>query len=162
MKNILIVICLVLFSTSSAFSQVLQFNFVGLSISSIKSDFDIKTQRDVALGIKLGTQNLKWRAFIEAKKDHRGYKELFLETDYLFDTVKVKRIKFKPYIGTSVGYYDHKLNNKHNALFGLNTGLIFNINNEMDLDFGIAHKIKRKSDDFNNVRTISVSVHYFF
>jgi len=162
MKKKLYIGMLLLFS-NPVFAQDLVFHFIGASVSSKFSEFSVGTTRNnTTFGLRYGIQNTKWRSFIGLEKDQRSYTEVTFETDYLFDTLRVKRTKLKPYIGTSIGYYDHKLNDNKYAIFGLHSGLIVNLTETMDLDLSLSHKIKRETKNLKKLDAITLSLHYFF
>jgi len=147
----------------SLFSDNSIYMFSGLSITTVTHNFNDKSnQTDASLGIRFGMQSTSWRTLIDYSADWRGYKSLTLETDKLFPAHKVLSRQIAPYAGLSIGYFDHKQNNTEHAIFGLHGGLIVNISKNVDLDVGLSYKRKRKSENLDDSKALSLSVHYFF
>ena len=141
-----------------------KFNFIGASITSSSIDFtDNTSQKDALLGIRYGIQNTNWRTFSEIKFDWRNNYTVTLETDKLFIAYKIESLTIAPYIGASIGYLEHtKDDDDEHAVFGLHSGLIFNLNDTMDLDLSLSKKRKRDFENVDKIISIGVSLHYFF
>jgi opacity protein-like surface antigen len=140
-----------------------QYQFIGTTLSVKKSKFESAgTKTDATLGLRYGLQDTQWRAMVTLEKDYRGFKAATLETDVLFNTLDIETLKVKPYIGASVGYYDHKENDNKHAIFGLHSGFIINVSDSIDFDFGISHKRKRDTDNLKRLNELTLSIHYFF
>jgi hypothetical protein len=139
------------------------YQFVGTLLSVKTSKFEgIGTKTDATLGFRYGIQDTAWRAMVTLEKDYRGFTGAALETDMLFNTLAIDAFKIKPYIGASMGYYNHEENDDKNAIFGLHGGFIINVSDTIDFDFAISHKQKRETDNLKSLNELTLSIHYFF
>lgn len=149
--------------TTSSMDYVSKFTFVGVSITSSNIDFtDGPSQKDATLGLRYGLQSTNWRTFADVSFDWRDNLSVSLETDKLFSAYKVESLTVAPYIGASIGYFDHKLNDKKHSIYGAHMGLLFNLSDKIDLDLGLSIKRKRNLDNINKYTGASLSLHYFF
>jgi len=139
------------------------FSFVGATVSTKASTFtNAGTNRDATFGLRYGLQNTQWRTMVSLEADYRGYKEATLETDYLFNTLDIESQKIKPYLGVSIGYYDHDNSDSQHALFAGHFGLIFNVSDKIDFDASVSYGEKRDNINLDHLVGLSFGVHYFF
>jgi opacity protein-like surface antigen len=78
-----------------------------------------------------------------------------------------KDIAFKPYLGASFGViqqknmellgYDDK-----GFVYGINTGLSYIVNNNIDFDLGYRFLKTSKMKELDKINDISLSLHYFY
>lgn len=144
-------------------ADVDKFMFIGISTSINQISFKgLGTDKSATLGLRYGIQSKVARTLIEAKKNFQGLKEFTLETDLMFNPVEINRVLVKPYVGASIGYFNHKYNNDGHAMFGIHFGTLVNINNDFDLDVSYVLKDKRDSSDMRSYKGVSMALHYYF
>jgi len=149
--------------TTPTIDHIAKFSFVGISISSSKIDFtNVGSQKDATFGLRYGLQSTSWRTFADVSFDWRDNLSISIETDKLFTAYKVETLTVAPYLGVSVGYFDHKLSDDNHSMYGMHAGVLFNLSDKVDLDFGISLKRKRNLDNIDKYREATLSLHYFF
>ena len=150
-------------NTTPTIDNIAKFSFVGISISSSKIDFTNTTsQKDATLGLRYGLQSTSWRTFADVSFDWRDNLSVSLETDKLFTAYKIETLTVAPYLGVSIGYFDHKLSDDNHSMYGLHAGVLFNLSDKVDLDFGMSLKCKRNLDNIDKYTGATLSLHYFF
>ena len=148
---------------TSVFS-IEKYRFIGLDLSTSNTEFNMgNSQRDTTIGIVAGIQSHEWRVKGSYKFDFNGYEEVSIETDKVFSRIDFEDFKMKPYIGISVGYFNHDEIKTDKSIFGFHGGTIINLDDDFDLDISISHKIGRSSEaSLDNMDSLSINLNYFF
>ena len=156
----IILIFTILFT--SAFS-IEKYRFIGLNLSAVNTTFNTgESETDAVIGIVAGIQSHEWRLKGLIYFDFSGYSEFSVETDKLFKRIDFEDFKMKPYVGISVGYFNHENMETDKSIFGLHGGAIINLTDDYDIDISISHKVGRDSSSLDSMNSLSVNLNYFF
>jgi len=164
-KFILLFIPLILFSTT-LFANEKLYSFIGIQASP--SLFDKTIAPNIAL--KYGKQSKDIRTSIAVgygKSGKNSYQTLIMQIDTGILTQKFKDIAFKPYLGASVGVIQHTNRQLINYddkgfIYGINTGLSYVFNNNVDFDLGYRFMKTSKLKELKSINDLSLSMHYFY
>jgi opacity protein-like surface antigen len=164
-KFILLFLSIILFSTS-LFANEKLYSFIGVQASA--SNFD--TVSTPSVGLKYGKQSKDMRTSITysyANKSSNTFQSLIMQVDSAILIQTFKDIAFKPYLGASFGViqqknmellgYDDK-----GFVYGINTGLSYIVNNNIDFDLGYRFLKTSKMKELDKINDISLSLHYFY
>jgi len=157
-KFILLFLSISLFSTS-IFAQEKLYSFIGIQSSA--TNFDGQTAP--AIGLKYGKQSKNIRtsiAYSYAKKSSKTFQTVIVDVDTGIMAQTFKEIPFKPYLGASFGVID--ANNDRGYLYGLNTGLSYVFNNNIDFDLGYRFLKTSKLKEMDKINDFIFSMHYFY
>ncbi|MFK5976328.1 MAG: outer membrane beta-barrel protein [Sulfurovum sp.] len=173
----IVVVCLSILVASSLNAREVSQNetFIGLEMGyvGVQGDrvLDPKhTDSDLSYGIRIGTQNEDWRAIFlysyynNVDSDQNAEFGLF-SLDYFFlqknsSTVSI----FRPYLGLNIGYGNYESTNLANVnayLYGGQTGVVVDINDNIDIDFSYRHSFSDE-DAFNHVGGFIFGVNYIY
>jgi len=164
-KIILLFLPLILFLTP-LFANEKLYSFIGIQASP--SLFDDTIAPSIAL--KYGKQSKDIRTSIAVgygKNGKNSYQTLIMQIDTGILRQKFKDIAFKPYIGASLGVIQHTNKQLINYddkgfIYGLNTGLSYVVNNNMDFDLGYRFMRTSKLKELKRINDLSLSMHYFY
>lgn len=164
-KFILLFLPIILFSTS-LFANEKLYSFIGMQASPSLFNDTIAP----SIAIKYGKQSKEIRtsvAYGYGKNGNNAYQTLIMQIDTGILTQKFKDIAFKPYVGLSIGVIQHK--NKEliayddkGFLYGVNTGLSYVVNNNIDFDLGYRFMKTSKLKEIETINDLSFSMHYFY
>ena len=119
-----------------------------------------------SFGLKFGKQADMWRTTLSIDYSTDGSDSttsLFLESDRGILSELFKDSQFQPYVGFSVGMLQHKNETTESGSgYGLNTGLTYIFNNDIDLDFGIRVLNVKGIDAVGHMNNLTCSLHYFY
>lgn len=119
-----------------------------------------------SLGIKYGKQADMWRTALSLDYSQNGddkLSSLLLQADRGVLSNLFKGSKFQPYVGFSLGMIQYKNDSTDSGYgYGLNGGLTYILNNNIDLDFGLHSLTVKKIDDVDSINNLSFSIHYFY
>jgi len=164
-KIILLFISIILLSTN-LFSNEKLYSFIGVQASP--SIFNNTIAPSIAL--KYGKQSKDTRTSIAygyGKNSDNSYQTLIMQIDTAILTQTFKDIAFKPYFGASFGVMQHK-NKKlisytdKGFIYGVNTGLSYVVNNNVDIDLGYRFMKTSKLKEIETINDVSFSMHYFY
>ena len=140
----------------------LTYSFVGAQTSLISYE----NTTAPSFGLKFGKQADMWRTTLSIDYSTDGSDSttsLFLESDRGILSELFKDSKFQPYVGFSVGMLQHKNETTDSGSgYGLNTGLTYIFNNDIDLDFGIRVLNVKGIDAVGHMNNLTCSLHYFY
>lgn len=153
--------------------------FIGASVGSLETKLSTPQNSNLknkiekaAYGLKIGVNKSNYRIYAQYlnQSNDENYNTYLvsMNADYVFrDTYE----NFSPFIGVNLGY----LNNKHNSedlsasTYGLNAGFIFNIYENIDLEYAYQYMTSDSKKKFNfgevkykNVQTNTFSLIYNF
>jgi opacity protein-like surface antigen len=164
-KIILLFLSILLFSTT-LYSKEKLYSFIGIQTSVAKFD----SVSAPTIGLKYGKQSKDMRTSISYQyggKSNDTFQSLIMQVDSGILTQTFKDIPFKPYLGASFGVIKHK-NNKlltyedKGFVYGVNTGLSYILNNNIDLDLGYRFLRTSKMREIETINDISFAMHYFY
>jgi hypothetical protein len=164
-KFILLFLPIILFSTSLFATEKL-YSFIGIQASP--SLFNDTIAPSIAL--KYGKQSKEIRTSIAygyGKNGNNTYQTMIMQIDTGILTKNFKDIDFKPYVGASLGLIQHK-NKKlityddKGFIYGINTGLSYIVNNNLDFDLGYRFMKTSKLKEIETINDLSLSMHYFY
>ena len=164
-KIILLFLPILLFSTTLYSSDKL-YSFIGVqtSVSQFNSE-SIPT-----IGLKYGKQSKDMRTAITyeyGKKSDDAFQSLIMQIDSAILGQTFKDIAFKPYLGLSFGLIEHRNSDllgydDKGFVYGLNTGLSYIVNNNIDLDLGYRFLKTSKMKELDTINDINFALHYFY
>jgi opacity protein-like surface antigen len=164
-KTILLFLPLLLFSTV-LYSNDKLYSFIG--VQSSVSQFD--NFSTPTIGLKYGKQSKDMRTSIGYRygnTSNNTFQSLIMQIDSAILGQTFKDIVFKPYVGASFGLMQHK-NIKllgyddKGFVYGINTGLSYIVNNNIDLDLGYRFLKTSKMKNIDTINDISFAMHYFY
>ncbi len=148
-----------LFATDKSYS------FIGLQAGASKID-NIETP---SIGLKYGLQKDNARtSFIYSydKKNDDKFQMLLLQIDMGVLKKSFRSSLFKPYIGLSAGVLERDnalaLEKDRGAVYGVNTGVAYILNDSFDLDLGYHYLRTSGLDTINEINNLNLSMHYFY
>jgi len=164
-KLILLFLSILLFSTSLYANEKL-YSFIGVQASVSKFD-KLSTP---TFGLKYGKQSKDMRtaiAYRYGNKSNNTFQSLIMQIDSAILTQTFKDIAFKPYLGVSLGVMQHKNMellgyDDKGFVYGVNTGLSYIVNNNIDLDLGYRFLKTSKMKEIDSINDISFAMHYFY
>ena len=164
-KFILLFLSIILFSTS-LFANEKLYSFIGIEASASKFD-KVSTP---TIGIKYGKQSKEMRtsiAYSYANKSSNSFQSLIMQVDSGILTQTFKDIAFKPYLGLSFGVIQQRNRellgyNDKGFVYGINTGLSYIVNNNIDFDLGYRFLKTSKMKKLDKINDLSFSLHYFY
>jgi len=164
-KLISLFLPVILFSTI-LFANEKLYSFIGVQASP--SIFNSSIAPNISL--KYGKQSKDMRTALAIGYGQNGknsYQTLLIQVDTGILTQKFKDIAFKPYIGGSFGLIQHKNKkligyNDKGLAYGLNMGLSYVFNNNVDFDLGYRFLRATKMKELNTINDLSLSLHYFY
>lgn len=175
MKLIILMIIMINISLFGEITNYKTQKIIGISVgySSIKTNKFAKenTNKDIFLGATVGAQNKKWRTLISShffsNKKEKYYNYLLQLNNYLlsyFD--KKNNLIYKPYIGANVGYTftsssEENVGDKKGLAYGGQAGIVFNLFDKVDFDFGYQHVLNQHKD-IKSISNAYVSVNYLY
>jgi len=164
-KFILLCLPILLISTTLYGNEKL-YSFIGVQASVSKFD-KLSTP---TLGLKYGKQSKDMRtaiAYRYGNKSSNTFQSLIMQIDSAILTQTFKNIPFKPYLGASFGVMQHKNRellgyDDKGFVYGINTGLSYIVNNNIDLDLGYRFLKTSKMKEIDTINDISFAMHYFY
>ncbi len=142
------------------------YEFVGVQVGA--TDYDGVTAPTV--GVKYGQQNRLWRTAISynfSQNSDDTFHSLIVQVDRGVLTELFVEYPFKPYVGFSLGVLQH--DNSHHRispdrgyLYGLNGGINYVLNNELDVDFGYRYLRTDQLEYIDEISNFTLSLHYYF
>lgn len=151
--------------SSSLFSVEKSYSFIGIQTggSSIKKEFVPK------IGLRYGIQTRKFRTTLSydyAKKSNNKYQTLIMQMDTGIFSSIFRNSLIKPYAGVSIGVMQeddlHCSCTDRGYVYGLNTGLAYIFNDNLDFDLGYRYLETSKIKDIASLSDLSLSMHYFY
>ena len=164
-KFILLFLSVILFSTS-LFANEKLYSFIGVQASA--SNFD--NVLTPSIGLKYGKQSKNMRtsiAYTYANKSSNTFQSLIMQVDSGVLAQTFKDIAFKPYLGVSFGVIQQKNRellayNDKGFVYGVNAGLSYIVNNNIDFDLGYKFLKTSKMKKLDKINDLSFSLHYFY
>ena len=162
---ILLFLSIILFSTS-LFANEKLYSFIGIQASASKFD-KVSTP---SIGLKYGKQSKEMRTSITynyAKKASDTFQSLIMQVDSAILIQTFKDIDFKPYLGASLGVIQQKNReilayNDKGFVYGINAGLSYIVNNNIDFDLGYRFLKTSKMKKLDKINDLSLALHYFY
>jgi hypothetical protein len=166
MKKLILLFLSILFFSTSLYANEKLYSFIGIQASVSKFD-KLSTP---TIGLKYGKQSKDMRTAITysyGNKSNNTFQSLIMQVDSAILTQTFKDIAFKPYLGASFGIMQHK-NQKllgyddKGFVYGINTGLSYIVNNNVDFDLGYRFLKTSKMKEIDTINDISFAMHYFY
>jgi hypothetical protein len=166
MKKIILLFMPIILLSTTLFANEKLYSFIGIQASP--SVFNNTFAPSVA--IKYGKQSKDIRTSIAygyGKSSKNIYQTLIMQIDSAILTQTFKDIVLKPYLGVSFGVIQHKNSeliayNDKGFIYGLNTGLSYVLNNNVDFDLGYRFMKTSKLKEIESINDVSLSMHYFY
>ena len=141
------------------------YSFIG-----IQTDYSKIHKSNVqSFGLKYGQQSNNYRtslSYAYATQHDFSYQNLMLQIDTGIFKRAFKELPFKPYVGISLGVMEEKdktLSQKDRGyLYGVNTGIAFIANDNLDFDLGYRYLKTHKLKNIDEINNINLSMHYFY
>jgi len=166
MKKIILIFLSTLLFSNILYANEKLYSFIG--VQTAISQFDSHTVPSI--GLKYGKQSKDIRTAITynyGSKSDNTFQSLIMQIDTGILIKKFKDKPFKPYIGTSFGVIQQK-NSKilkyedKGFVYGINTGLSYILNNNLDLDLGYRFLKTSKMKSLETINDINFAFHYFY
>jgi hypothetical protein len=155
---------LLIFSFLSA-QESESFAFLGLGVSTQSVDMDKGDQGETTLSLKYGKQTLDWRTFFAYEFKGSNYQQFSVEVDKILLDELFGTPKVRPYLGLSAGilkYKDDTLEDTDGFYYGGNTGFIFYLTDNIDLDLNYHYDVVQEIETVDSINGVSLSLHYFY
>ncbi len=161
MKNFLILLFIVLSLSNQASAQDNEkvYSFLGLHTAYSKYA-DQSTQSN---GIKYGKQSDEWRTGISynyATDNKKTLQSLIMQMDSGIFSNLFQNIPLKPYAGFALGAMQYE--NDKGYLYGVDGGLTYFLNDEIDIDLGYRFMTTSKVLTVDSIKDLTLSLHYFY
>ena len=163
MKTINIFLFSILFLTNIAQADEKLYSFIGVQTSATNYD----GKNTPTLGLRYGKQSQNFRtsfSYNYGKHSKDSYHTLLLEMDSGIFSETFSSSLFRPYLGGAVGMIEH-INSKDNDrgyLFGINTGLTYLFNENIDFDLNYRFLRSAKLKDLDTINELTFAMHYFY
>ncbi|CAA6818135.1 MAG: Unknown protein [uncultured Sulfurovum sp.] len=155
------IILLTLLLTSLSFSEK-SYSFLGAETSFVNYD----SISSPSLGLKYGIQKGMWRSSLNLDYANNGSNKLsslMLQVDKGILKNFTKKSPFKPHAGFSLGVLQHKNTDTDKGYgLGLNTGVTYLLNEQVDLDLSYRFISTSKMNDIGSINSLNLSLHYFY
>ena len=141
------------------------FAFFGLGVSTQSVDIHDDTQRETTLSLKYGKQTLDWRTLFAYEFKGSDYQQFSVEIDKILLDELFGTPKVRPYLGLSLGilkYKDETLEDTDGFYYGGNTGFIFYLTDNIDLDLNYHYNVVQEIESVDSMNGVSLSLHYFY
>jgi len=128
------------------------------------------TDSNLVYGIRIGTQNDEWRAtflynYYDNPDSDQNFEMGLFTLDYFFMQGESSTASiFRPYLGLNLGYGNYESSyvpNINGYLYGGQTGLVVDINDDVDIDFSYRHSFSSE-DQFNHIGGFIFGVNYIY
>ena len=156
------------YSSNDGITEMYDFIGIQTGISSIsagdKSASDITAP---TIAFKYGQQTSNWRTAIYynyTQNSDDKFHSIIAQVDHGILMETFEQFPFKPYVGFSLGMMQHKFDGDSNTgfVYGLNAGLNYVLNNNMDLDLSFQHMwTGSKLEKLDGMNNLSFSLHYY-
>lgn len=179
-KVVLICLCIIFASSLNAREVTNSETFIGLEMGYVNVQGDRilggvvpdpnHTDSDLIYGIRIGAQNGDWRTtllynYYNSTNSDQNFELGLFTLDYFFMDNKSSTLSiFRPYLGLNLGYGNYESSNIGNVngfLYGGQTGLVVDINKQVDIDFSYRHSFSNE-DKFNHVGGFIFGVNYIY
>jgi len=166
MKKFILLFLPIVLLSSSLLAQEKLYSFIGVQTGVSKFD-KVSTP---TIGLKYGKQSKDIRTSISynyGKNSDDTFQTLLMQIDTGIMTNQFKKSPLKPYVGATLGLIQHKNNNlisytDKGYLLGLNTGVTYIFNNNIDFDLGYRFLKTSKMKEVDNINDFTFSMNYFY
>lgn len=119
-----------------------------------------------SIGFKYGIQKDMWRSTINLDYGTTGsdsLASLILQVDKGILKNIAQKSPLKPHAGFSLGLLQYQGNSTDQGYaYGVNTGVTYLLNDEIDLDLSYKLMMTSKLDNVNTLNALTLSLHYFY
>ena len=162
MKTINIFLFSIFFLTNIIQANEKLYSFIGVQTSATNYD----GKNTPTLGLRYGKQSQNFRTLFSynyGKHSKDSYHTLLIEMDRGIFKEAFSESLFKPYIGGALGIIQHS-NRKDDRgyLYGVNTGLTYLYNEDVDFDINYRFLKSTKLKDLDTINELTFAMHYFY
>ena len=141
------------------------YSFIGLQTGASRID----KEETPSIGLKYGVQSGNARTsliYSYDKKSDDKFQMLLLQIDMGIFKKSFRNSLLKPYVGLSVGVLERDnalaLKKDRGAVYGVNTGVAYILNDSFDLDLGYRYLKTSSLETVNEINNLNLAMHYFY